>query len=218
MVASLGDTRRVTICRDNQDGGVMGKEDGHGRKFRDMGAVVEAAAVPTHRCCLSRGTRTMMLRLTTALILTALEPGRAAPPPCVLSGMPVALSPDASGGETSAANELALWAGTMLAGHPPSGPIKPLPIVTPAAAAGRPHFAVGVEAALAAGLPAAQLGFAALGEEGFAASCSPSGGGARSYVLSGARNSTTGRGSLYAVRHPELKSQRTSSCKVPRLV
>ena len=112
---------------------------------------------------------------------------------CVLD-LPVALDPGASGSETAAANELALWAGSMISN---GNAAAPLSIVTPAAAAGRPHLAVGVGAALAAGLPPTWLNATALGDEGFVASCSLIGSGG--CVMAGAANAS--RGSLYSVYH-----------------
>ena len=102
---------------------------------------------------------------------------------CALSTMRVVVAGGASADELAGAQELALWAGAV-AGR------EPLPIVS-AATPGAPHFAVGVGAAVAAGLSVSNLS-GALGEEGFAAS---SIGGV--VALSGRAPHST-RGTLYA--------------------
>jgi hypothetical protein len=150
------------------------------RERADIGAMILNFVAPR---------MTMAMHLLTC-ILAAVQ---ATSPYCVFENMSVALSPDATGSEATAAAELALWAGAMAAGRGGS----PLPIVAPATVpAGRPHFAVGVGAALAAGLPVSKLDLDALGEEGFVASC---GAASPRCVLAGAPNAT--RGSLYAVYH-----------------
>ena len=109
--------------------------------------------------------------------------------PCPLAAMRVAVAADASASELGAAEELALWVGRV------AGTAGPLAVVQLAVLRpGQPHFAVGVGAALAAGVAPGQLSIAALGDEGFVASSRPTPG---AVVLSGAANAV----SPQAIRH-----------------
>jgi hypothetical protein len=67
----------------------------------------------------------------------------------------VAVAADGSPAEQGAAELLAEFMGRLAAGGAATAP--PLKIVTPAAAAGQPHLAVGAAAAAALGLPASAL-------------------------------------------------------------
>ncbi len=109
--------------------------------------------------------------------------------PCLLAIMPVVVAPDASEFELAAAEELAQWGGRV-GGR--SGPLEIVSVVAPT----QPHFALGVRAALAAGVPAAHLSPSTLGNEGFVASSVHAAG---IVALSGAPNAT--RGTLYAAYH-----------------
>jgi hypothetical protein len=112
-------------------------------------------------------------------------------PPCLLATMPVAVAANASEFELAAADELAHWGGQV------GGRSGPLDIVDLAKVApNQPHFALGVRAALAAGVPATHLSPSALGDEGFLASNAHAAG---IVALSGAPNAT--RGTLYAAYH-----------------
>jgi hypothetical protein len=98
----------------------------------------------------------------------------------------VAVATTGSSAEQAAASMLAAFLGQLAANGAATAP--PLPIVSPLAAAGKPHVAVGAEAAAALGLPASDL--ADLGQEGFVLSNNRTAGIRAScgVVLAGASN------------------------------
>ena len=110
--------------------------------------------------------------------------------PCLLATMPVAIAANASEFELAAADELAHWGGQV------GGRSGPLDIVDLAEVGSQPHFALGVRAAVAAGVPVTHLSPRALGDEGFVASNAHAAG---IVALSGAPNAT--RGTVYAAYH-----------------
>ena len=101
----------------------------------------------------------------------------------------IAVAPDASAAEHAAASMLATFLGRLVAGGPPTAPA--LQIVSPVAATGKPHVAVGTMAAQALGLPAGS-DLADLGNEGFIISTNRTANMRNScaVVLVGATNST----------------------------
>ena len=98
----------------------------------------------------------------------------------------VAVATTGSKAEQAAASMLAAFLGQLAANGAATAP--PLPIVSPLAAAGKPHVAVGAEAAAALGLPASDL--AGLGQEGFVLSSNRTAGirASCAVVLAGASN------------------------------
>lgn len=105
--------------------------------------------------------------------------------------MTVAVAANSSEFELAAAEELAEWVGRV-GGRP--GPLEIVDMRK--VRSSQPHFALGVRAALVAGVPAARLSPNALGNEGFVARSNHDSG---VVVLSGAPNAT--RGTLYAAYH-----------------
>ena len=73
------------------------------------------------------------------------------------------MAPDGTAAELEAASLLAAFMGQLNVGGNESAP--PLPVVSPIAAAGRPHIAVGAAASATLGVTAADL--VGLGPEGF---------------------------------------------------
>jgi hypothetical protein len=100
----------------------------------------------------------------------------------------VAVAVNGSAAEQAAATMLAAFLGRLAGGGAPTAPA--LQIVSPVAAAGKPHVAVGRVAAAALGLPSSDL--AELGEEGFVLSSNRTAAirATCTMVLAGAPNST----------------------------
>ena len=100
----------------------------------------------------------------------------------------VAVAANGSAAEQAAATMLAAFLGRLATGGAPTAPA--LQIVSPAAAAGKPHVAVGRVAAAALGLPSSDL--AELGNEGFVLSSNRTAAirATCAVVLAGAPNST----------------------------
>ena len=100
----------------------------------------------------------------------------------------VAVAVNGSAAEQAAATMLAAFLGRLAGGGAPTAPA--LQIVSPVAAAGKPHVAVGRVAAAALGLPSSDL--AELGEEGFVLSSNRTAAirATCAMVLAGAPNST----------------------------
>ena len=113
---------------------------------------------------------------------------------------------DASAAEQQAAQLLATWCG-KLGAWSNNCQHCPLPIVTPAAATGKPQFAVGVAATAALGLSASDLALDALGVDGYVLTTNRTAllrASAGSVALSGAPNSTgvmVQQGTIYAALH-----------------